>query len=55
MALETKAIIMGMAQFAAATNNKGMYNYALKLASTESIAMVSYEDAKAELEKDISF
>jgi len=52
MALETKAIIQGMANFAAAVKSKVMYNYAVSLASTEGFAMKSYEEAKQELASD---
>ena len=48
MALETKAIIMGMAKYAALGKNRMMYEYALSLASVESIAMPSYEEARAQ-------
>jgi hypothetical protein len=51
MALETKALIIGMAEYAAAVKNRVMYNYAMKLAGSDGLTILPYEEAKAELER----
>jgi hypothetical protein len=51
MAMETKAILMGMAKYAAAVKSRLMYEYAASLASGEGMKMQSYEEAKAEEER----
>ena len=51
MALETKVILMSMAQFAIVTRNKGMYDYIAALASTESLAMPKYPEDEQGQEK----
>ena len=48
MALETKVIIIGMAEFAKATKNKGMYDYAKSLASAENLVLPPYYEDKDE-------
>ena len=51
MSLETKILIISMAEFARATKNKGMYDYAKALAQAENLTLSPYpddEDSEAE-------
>ena len=43
MSLETKVLLVGMAQYAIATNNKGMYDYVQALANTEQLALPEFK------------
>ena len=50
MAYETKALLIGMAEYALLAESKVMYDYVAKMANAEGVVLKSYAEAKAEKE-----